>query len=248
MSLLFYALGKYTNTLTSIQKKDLTLFLLRGLFILLDFSSFSYAVSHLPLGTTLFLFYAAFITVNFIYGSLILHEKITIIKTVSSVLAMIGLYIIYRNDITTIHLLPALAAINSGAFFGLVTSTSKTLSDKYSPSQINLGAFGITAILTLLVIPFTSESLSFTYSFHIWLAIILFSFVLTIANYAIIIGFKYIEAQKASLILLAEIIFTIIVGMIFYKEIPSINVGLGGLFITIALALPNIPFKKNAKR
>jgi drug/metabolite transporter (DMT)-like permease len=73
-----------------------------------------------------------------------------------------------------------------------------------------------------------------------WYALIGFSVIGVLAFYLVLYGYSKLEAQKASLIMLAELIFVIIVGYILYQEIPSWNVSIGGMFIVLALALPNI--------
>ena len=51
-------------------------------------------------------------------------------------------------------------------------------------------------------------------------------------------GFKLLEVQIASLILLFELIFATIIGAIFYHEIPGVLELFGGLLIISAMALP----------
>jgi len=58
-------------------------------------------------------------------------------------------------------------------------------------------------------------------------------------------GFKHLEAQKASLLLLSELLFIILIGVIFYSEIPSIQEFFGSILIFIGLTLPYI---KNEKK
>ena len=55
-----------------------------------------------------------------------------------------------------------------------------------------------------------------------------------------VFGFKHIEAQKASLLLLSELVFILIIGVIFYREILSLFEIIGSILIFIALVVPNI--------
>lgn len=59
-----------------------------------------------------------------------------------------------------------------------------------------------------------------------------------------IYGFKYVEAQTGSLIMLAEVVFGVFLGFIFYKETISFTTLLGGMAIIAAIILPEIKRKK----
>lgn len=66
---------------------------------------------------------------------------------------------------------------------------------------------------------------------------------MTLVSYVVLYGYKVLEAQVASILLLAEIIFGIAIGYFAYQEIPTITTLIGGLCIVAALTLPNIDFK-----
>ena len=53
-------------------------------------------------------------------------------------------------------------------------------------------------------------------------------------------GFKHIDAQIGSLIMLSEILFGILIGYLFFKETITIFTLLGGIFIITAIVLPQI--------
>lgn len=61
-------------------------------------------------------------------------------------------------------------------------------------------------------------------------------------------GFKRVEAQIGSLILLFDIIFGIILGYIIFKESISFTALIGGSMILAAIILPNIRMKKETKK
>ena len=57
-------------------------------------------------------------------------------------------------------------------------------------------------------------------------------------------GYKSMEVQKASLVLLSEIIFVLIIGFMFFGEVPTLNAVIGGLLVLVALIIPNLDFGK----
>lgn len=244
MSVLFYAIGYFSNSLKKIAEKDLPLFLFRGLLIVIDFSCFFIAINNLPMGLTLFIFYAANIVMSYIFGAFFLKEKLNTTKIVSLIIAILGLMIMYGESFGGLKLLPSLAALLSGCCFGLNMSTSKKLTDKYNPTLVNLVAYGAAFFMIIPLIIFFKEKIPVNFSSLTLVEILGFSIVGVGAFYLTLRGFKYIEAQKASLVMLTELLFVIIIGFIFYSEIPSLSTIIGGGLIFIALAIPNIKLFK----
>jgi drug/metabolite transporter (DMT)-like permease len=245
MSLMFYLIARLSNNIKKVRSKDWGLLLFRGLLVVVDFSCFYYAVSHLPLGLTLFLFYASNVITSFVFGALFLGEKMNPVKYVSLVLAITGLFVMYNDSLTNITPLALLATTTSGICFGLTTTTSKKLTDKYDSIQINLIGYLAAFVLVIPALIVSKESVTLGLPLITWTELLGFSLVGVGAFYLTLDGFKLIEAQKGSIIMLAELIFVTLLGLVLYSEIPSLNTLLGGLFILLALIIPNVSFDKN---
>lgn len=239
VSLIFLVMTIFTKSFSVIERTDWPLIIFRGTLYAVDFAAFFFAVTRLPLGTTLFLFYAGSVTTSFIYGYFILHEHLTKVKVGSLLLAITGLYFIYSSNLNFQNLAILLAVI-SGACFGTQTSASKNLTDKYSINQVNLVSYFVAVVTSLIFLVLSQEKIFLNVGLAGWLSFFIFSLANVGALYLTIYGFKYVEAQKASLILLAEIVFASIIGYIFYHEAQNITTVIGGIFIILALAVPNL--------
>ncbi|MCX6732640.1 MAG: DMT family transporter [Candidatus Roizmanbacteria bacterium] len=248
MSIIFLVIGYFSHSLKKIRGEDFPLFILRGFLIIFDFSSFFVAVNNLPLGLTLFLFYAASVAINFMYGTYFLHEKINATKIISLILAFVGLISIYVGGFHNVKLMPSIFALISGTCFGLTTATSKKLTDEYSVIQVNLVAYLTAAIIGVCLLFTTKEVFTLLLPFNTWLMLLCFAAVGVVAFYLTLYGFSKVEAQKGSLVMLAELIFVVITGFVFYHEVPTLNVIIGGICILLALALPNLNVRVEEKR
>jgi len=237
MTVGFVAIGLFGKSLTKTAKKDIPLIIFRGVLVVLDFAVFIYAVSHLALGLSLFIFYAGSLLSNYLYGYFILKEKLNKIKMISLAFATLGLVILYAGDFGTIHILGAFAALVSGLSFGTTSSASKNLSDKYSIAQVNLYAYLIAFVFSAVLLLISGEAIAITVPVSTWYALIGFSAIFVVAFYGTVYGYKYVQAQYASLILLSEIVFAILVGFIFYSEIPTIAQYVGGALILTGLII-----------
>lgn len=240
MGIVFLGMAVGAREIKRVKTKDVLLLIFRGLLFVVDFTSFFIAANHLPLGTTLFLFYAGSVISSYIYGFLFLHERINKIKIVSLGLAFIGLFIMYGKDLTLIVNSASFFGVLAGICFGVETATSKHITDRYSVNQVNFITYLTAAVLSCMALPIVKERFSFNLSLESWIIFILFALFGVGAFYATIYGYKYVEAQKASIILLLDCIIVIPIGFIFYREIPAITTIIAGIFIISAVIFPNI--------
>lgn len=247
MGIMFLVIGLFSKRMSKVENKDRVLLFARGIFVGADIAAFFLAANNLALGTAIFLFYAGAIVASFFYGSFILREKIDGVKVISLVSAFAGLAIIYLDNFSSFGNPFAIFAIIAGVCFGLANSTSKNLTDKYSIEQINSIAYLFSAALCIPIILSGKEMLNAGLLSSSAVLFLAFAALGVAAYYTAVYGFKYVEAQKASLILLVEIVFVFILGFIFYKETPTVKTVIGGIFVMIASVLPNIHTSSNSK-
>ncbi len=76
--------------------------------------------------------------------------------------------------------------------------------------------------------------------FSPWGAQIGYTIAMLLANWAVIEGFKYLEASLGSLIGLAEITFGITFGAVLFDETLTMGTILGSCLIIISAILPNL--------
>jgi len=243
---MFFILGYFSKIFKKIDPSDLPLLFFRGLLITIDFSCFYIAITNLSLGLALFIYEAANIITTYIFGAVFFKEKLTPIKTISLVVALSGLYIIYIGSFGNFKILPLAAALIAGTCFGLNMSSSKKLTSKYDSIHVSLIAYLVPLILCLPLMAFFKEQFPATISPLTILELFGFSIVLVSAFCLTLNGYKKIEAQKASLILLSEMLFIIINGIVIYHEIPTVNTIVGGILILLAFVLPNLKKSTNS--
>jgi len=234
----------FVKDLKRIQKKDLPWFLLSGLAGAGSTLLYTYAIQKLSMGTTMFLFYGTGIIVSFIIGKIFYKEKLNKKKIISLILSLAGLLLLFIKEIEFKNDWFIILASLSGICYSVYSTFSKKISSNYSITQI-VFSFAIIDIFayagSMIFITETSNFASVTP----WISSFIFALLVSLNVYLMIFGFKHLEAQKASLLLLSELIFIMIIGAVFYSEIPSIQEMFGSIFIFIGLALPNI---KNEKK
>ena len=196
--------------------------------------------NHLAISTTLFYYYVGCVIGSYLFGKLFFSEKLTKIKLIALALCLAGLLTVFYSAVKQgeiIFIALTLAAGFGGAMWGIF---SKKITVKYSLAQIFLiDNFNFTIGCLILTIIFGETIILPSFSL-LWLYVILFSLSVLAASFFHFYGFKYVQAQIGSLILLLEVIFGIFFGWLFYKETLTLLTFLGGMMIIFGAALPNL--------
>lgn len=232
----------FSKGFKNIKSHDYKWFLLMPLSGIVSFITVFIAYNNLTIGTVLFIFFAAFAISGFVLGYLLFKEKLNKIKAISLALSLAGLFLVFFGTYSGGNLLFLSLSAISGVATSIWYIASKKISSNYSPSQIlaidSLLVFVICFIISIVL----KEQLS-PPNFSIpWVSVFGMTAVSLGAFITVVYGYKFLSAQIASLLLLAEVPFGIILAWIFFSEIPSLTALLGGIIILFGVALPN--FKK----
>lgn len=225
------------------------------LAVFLLFTSFTqaplfYAFNHMDIGSATLLFFVSMLLTMYLVGILFLGEKITKIKFISFILAILGMYIIFSFSLIVFSLLAAVLAIVNGVASGGEVSFSKKLSGNYSPLYISWLSWIIILITNAPISILFGEVQHLPSLNLVWLYALGYAIVSLLGFWLIIKGLKYIESSMGGLIGLLEIVFSIILGILIFNEKLNLKIIVGGLFIIIAAALPylqEIIYKKQMK-
>lgn len=236
LSLLFFS----KNKLNKVSPEHYKWILLQGLASGLLTPTFFLSVNNLPLGTTIFLFYALGTIVTYLLGSIVHKEKLTKVKTVSLVLGIIGVFLMSVESLRLNQHLYIVYALLSGVFFGLNLTAVKVISKDYPSQQINLFNWAGVLIVSVVFSILFAEKWAMPVLNNAWLANLALAIVALCASMSTVTGFKYMELQKGSIVLLSELVFGVVIGWLLYKEIPTALLALGSVFILSALLIPNL--------
>lgn len=204
-----------------------------------------YSVLNAGIGVSIGIAYIGIVLGMFFFGWLLAKERFTKDKWLSTLLGMVGLGLVFLPGIESAAWLAMIAALGGGVAVALNIVVSKKL--PYSALQTASIAWILGTLANLPFIFLFGESAPVG-GWHVeWLFIVLFALTSVIASWAVIQGVKLIEAGAAGVLGLLEIIFGVILGVVFFSERPGV-VTLFGLAAILAAAA--IPYVKdyNAKR
>ena len=215
---------------------------------ILGFLGSYYAFYYLPIGTAYFIFYGGSTIMGFLLGRLFFAEKIELLEGLALSLSIGGLMMIYSLGSIDWQLINyVFLALLGGVGTAVWNVFSKKVSGNYSATQLNGLDFALFTILTLVVSLLKQEQWLRPEFNTTWLANLLFALIFVCTGQLVIHGFKYLDSQKGSLIMLLEIVFGVIVGLLAYQEALGLGAIAGGTLILVGAALPNLPVLRKQK-
>jgi drug/metabolite transporter (DMT)-like permease len=237
-----------TKSFIKPRKKDYKWFLFAGVAGGLADAFFYISVNHLPFGTALFVFYAFINFGGYFWGVKLFNEKLNYVKKISIILAVIGLILLYKNELDFLHSNPVFLTVAAlaGLCVSIYLAFSKKISGNYSVFQIaaSNNFFGFILLIPLSVL--LRESMNITFLTFPWLINLIFAITQVILMPLVVYGFKHVEIQKGGLILLLQLVFGTLWGFFLFKEAPNPVSFIGIIFIGIALTLPLIVSRRKA--
>lgn len=201
------------------------------------------AITHLPMGTTMFIFYAFGTMASYLVGHFAYKEKLDRSKIIAFICAIFGVGVMFMDKLGWGKITYLLIAVISGVSYGLYSSLSKKVSKKYSLTLIMLAVLVAEFTIYLPTWLYTQDAMST--NLWPWIANFIYAIDVVGVMYFVFYGFRHLEAQIASLLLLSELVFILLIGAIFYSEIPSMWQLFGGGLIILGLTIPNLKFIKN---
>ncbi|MCF0111746.1 MAG: EamA family transporter [Erysipelotrichaceae bacterium] len=176
-------------------------------------------------------------------GSVVLfHEKVTVSKVVSLVLALIGAGVIIGGEIHADSmgiLLSVMAAVFYAAYILISSRVVKPGEGMQSSAFIMLGAamvYGVFTLVSGFTPPVQTSGI---------IAVILIALVSTaIAFWTFFAGMEKTGPSVASLVSTLEPVVTVLASAVILSEKLTVNVILGGIFVIAALLITAIPAKE----
>lgn len=221
--------------------KKINLFLYT-LIIPLSVVGFNISMINTKIAVATFAFYIGTILTGWLAGLMFYKEKLNIEKWLSLILVIIGLCLfIYPFTKTSVNF-GFIAGIVAGIFDGIANGFRKNLAGKISkPFLVLLTTIG-GVLVSGLMMTYFQQNLNFisTMPTITWIIGAFFGFLLVINNYLLLVGFQNFDLGLGSIVLSLELLFALIFGIIFFKEMPTSKELMGGLFILIANIIPNI--------
>lgn len=196
-----------------------------------------YSVLNAGVGISSTVNYAAITFGMVFFGWLLAAEKVTSNRKWSLSVGMLGLFLIFIETFSgSLSVLPLVAAFVSGLAVAVNTVIAKKL--PYNTIQATCVLWITSVVANVPMIFILNESVPQLGANVEWLFLLLFAISSTLASWALMSGLKHIEAGLAGILGLLEIVFSVLFGVILFKENISTLRLLGVLIILFASSFP----------
>lgn len=241
--------GLLTKQLRRIDKKDIKWIAVYTTFSLFTVAPIYYAFQYMDIGTATILFYAAYMVMSYVVGRMFFGEKITVIKVMAMVLAVIGMVLIFGVELAGISAFALFLAVFNGVASGGEVAFTKKISNKYSPLQLTLISWVAICVTHFIAAATVGENLFPEQTIQSGIGIILYAVAAMLAFWLVVAGYKRVEAGIGGLIGTLEVPFAVLLGFLFFAQQPSALTALGGALVFVAAALPDgLTLWQNRKR
>lgn len=234
----FFMLKKSSAPMFGRRENQLAL-LARSIFGLAGVVLNFYAIANLTLADSSMLGKLSPIFVT-IMACIFLKEKIDNKQILSIIITFLGALLVIKPEFS-LEMLPSLSGIMSAASAGVAYTLLRYLKDKESPDTI---IFYFSLISVVFTAPFAlAEYVQPTFTqLGLLLATGVFA---SVGQFGITYAYKFAKATEVSIYNYSAIVFGIILGFIFFGEIPDTLSLLGGVII---IAVAFYIFKHNQKK
>ncbi len=239
-SLVLFVIIYLTRSKINIPDRKATLFYVaRSLIGLTSFSLSYFAIINESIALGYLFFYAGFLVGGYAIGHFIFHEKFRISKFIALLLAVIGVLQIFMSPIVIRNsIIYLFMAFFAGIFSVGWSSFSKVLPHhKHSQLESNFFDGLVACVAAIILALFLGEKFYVPMDISVLWPQLIFVVQAVVNGQLMIYGFKHVEAQIGSLIMLLEIVFAVLFAMVIFGEVPSVSTVAGCAVIMIASIL-----------
>ncbi len=246
---LFTALLIFKKNLLKIRLKDLPLLASIGVFSLTAMSVFYFTTIELTtMSVAAILLYLSPIVVMML-SALIFKEKITLRKLICLCLAVLGCILVSGiGDAGQVGLVGVLTGIGSAVSYGLYSILGNIALRKYHPFTIAFWAFltaGISMVFVCNPVQMLNTVMMAPNPIPLGLLIVGNGLITAVIPYGLYtLGLKYTAPSKAAILACSEPVAATVMGLLWYKETPSVVSFLGMVLVLTAIVLLNLKKKK----
>lgn len=218
------------------------LLFLRSIFGLLGVACYFFALSKIPLADAVILNkLSPFFVI--VLSSIFLKEKFNNIQILSLIIALIGAGFVIKPQFSY-TVIPAFIGLLSAFFAGAAYTTIRHLRHTDSPEII---VFYFTLFSTLTMIPVMASGYFVLPTLTDIIRLILLGIFATTAQFLMTNAYRFAPAGELSIYTYTNIVFSMLLGIIIWFEIPDIFSIIGGILIITAGAINYLAGKGNNK-
>ncbi|WP_223551866.1 MULTISPECIES: DMT family transporter [Aestuariivivens] len=244
-SFLLYGFCRYKKISVKLQsKKDLSLFVITGLFLATHWITYFYALklSNVAIGM-LSLFVYPIITA--LIEPLFIKVKFDPVYIVLGIIVLIGIYILSPEfNLENTYVKGILFGLLSALFYAIRNVISKQMVARYNATSIMLYQITIISIVLCPALLFLDTSgMETQYPYVIILAVI----TTAIGHTLLVNSLRHFSVSTASIISSIQPILGIFIAFVFLNELPSWNTFWGGLIILSTVIIESVRSREKNK-
>lgn len=201
---------------------------------------FTLSVNSFKIADSFFYIFISSTIISYIIGNIYFKEKVEKKEIIVSTLLLAGLFL-FAFPLSSIQKINGMiTGLISGFFWGISNATRK-----FYDGKINRWLVIFIQMLVGTIICFALALLSKNTGIHNWswiatIVILLYALGNIVVQMLLFIGLKNFDLNLSSVVLASQLVFVMIVGIIFLKEIPTLLELSGAILVSLAIVLSKV--------
>lgn len=220
----------------TIGKKNMLLCALSGLFLGLHFAFYFESLKHTSISSSVVLVDTEVLFVA-IGGLIFLKEKISRIDCVCILITLAGSFIVSMGDLAGGALYGDLLALSGAFCVAIYTLIGRKMRKEMSTTAYTWIVYLVASVVVLIGSLFTHNFIIPISLKNVFIGLGLTVFCTLLGHSIFSWGLKYEKAAFISTAKLLEPIFASILGLLLFKEIPTVTTLIGGLLIIVGIVV-----------
>lgn len=198
-----------------------------------------YAISHLPLANANIINKLSPFVVLF-FSAVFLKEKVRKIHIAGFIISFIGVILIVKPTFD-FSIVPSIMALLSAIFAGMAYTFVRYLGNRNENPSTIVFVFSVISVIGMFPLMMMDFVMPNMRELLILLSIGVFA---SFGQFGLTYAYKFSKASEVSIYNYSSIIFTIILGFLFFGEIPDMLTIIGGIIIILVAIKLYFVFKK----
>lgn len=208
---------------------------------------FTLAVLNIKIANAVLLLYGGSLFSSVLIGTLLFKERITKQKIVALVLVVIGLLVFTQAWVGITVGVGLVLGLLSGIADGITNSLRKYVKD-LPRNTLLFYQYATSAVLSVTVALIMGERMVEQWAFWPTVTAVVFGILLVFLGRLLFYGLAHTDLNIATVTLATELLFSVILGLVFLSEKPAGHELLGGVIIFVASIISEFDFNRLRKK
>jgi len=200
---------------------------------------FTLSVNSIKIVNAFFFLFIGTLVGSFAIGYWYFQEKLNVLKTISLVITLMGLSLFVFPLTQNIKISGILFGLFGGLSLSISNATRKLATDRINRWVVIFYQMAVGSAIAFIITLLMGEDMLNKWDMVASIILIVFALGLILVQILYFIGFKNFNLNLGSIVLASQLIFVQFIGVLVFREVPTLNEGVGSMLVLMSIILVN---------